>query len=282
MRLLFRILKLLNQQFSIMFNAYSKNRTRRTFSASETTEMQGVLRQMGAINPKSKSTMLAFYKLGQHDLQRGVSLEKAYKANVADVEIIKNMAIYSHLMGREKEKADFLRTLFSREIMSKYLGVFAKDVLLSCPKNAILIVHAEEDALASLYAQKIMNVRTDVQIISLDWLNSPQFRGNLKAKGFQLPKSTLINVSFLKEFCVLNADKKIAVSSTLPREYLQNIVNNLYLTGLVFRVSPNPIDVSDENKELYISKLHLELADNPNHPISANYLPFLLQLKTRE
>lgn len=272
----------LSLQLDVMVAQYSHNRTRRTFTISEKNEMTQVLNQMMAMEPRNLKTLVGIYQLSQYDLTSGAAIEEAYKISPRNTDVQRKMALYCHLMNRSTQSKTLLRALVANGGLKRELTWYAKDMLLSCPQDGMLLVHAEEDALAVLYAQQILNVRTDVQVIALDWMNSPQFRQTLKAKGMRLPKGSTINVSFVRDFCALNVNQNLALSLTIPREYMSPILENLYLTGLVFRFRTDVIDVSDINSDLFVNQMRMELVKNPDHPIAANYLPFLLQLKQEQ
>ena len=113
----------------------------------------------------------------------------------------------------------------------------------------------------------------------MDWLTSPQYRTNLKIKGWKLPTSDFIDTKYLQEFCELNKDKTIAISMTLPKEYLIPILDKLYVSGLVFEYLDVPTDLSVRNQELWKTKLNKKLIDSEDKGLVNNYLPMLFQLK---
>ncbi|NRA11630.1 MAG: hypothetical protein HRT57_06725, partial [Crocinitomicaceae bacterium] len=158
-----------------------------------------------------------------------------------------------------------------------------EDVLLSVPENGVLITHGFDDSYATWYKQNSADVRKDVTIISLDFLQSDHYRELLKEDGYKLPESKVVDVKFLKSFCELNTSKSISISLTTPKEYFKPIQSSLYITGLVFEYHKDEFDNFHRNDDLWNSTLKKHLVNNAtdekSKQLSSNYLPMLLQLR---
>jgi hypothetical protein len=103
-------------------------------------------------------------------------------------------------------------------------------------------------------------------------------------KGYVLPKREIIDVAYLKEFCELNEQKGISISTTIPKEYLAGISDKLFVTGLVLEYKKDAnYDNFNRNEELWNSKLKKTIAitvvSEKGRQLSANYLPMLLHLR---
>ena len=84
---------------------------------------------------------------------------------------------------------------------------------------------------------------------------------------------------YLMNLLDLNGNRNLCLSLTIPKSYLQKNISNLYLTGLIFRFRKDAIDASDINRALYLEVLKMNGIENKEHPVTKNYLPFLLQLQ---
>jgi len=268
-----------SQLFLNAYRSYSHSRSSRTFTASQKLELEALLQQMSLERPNDFATLYGYYQLGQHDLHRGPALEKAYELRVNDAEVRKSMAIYKYLLAQNAEAKTFVQALFAKGVYSSALGLYGADMLRSCPQNAVLVVHGQEDALALLYAQLVLQERKDVQILSLEWLNSPQFQQKLKRDAWVLPLRGSVDVAYLKALCEMNPERNMHLSFTLPKEYLEPLALKLYLRGLVFAYSEMAQDMSEENVQLYKQGLRPQLDKTKAEPFMVNYLPFLLQLQ---
>jgi hypothetical protein len=134
-----------------------------------------------------------------------------------------------------------------------------------------------------MYAQLLMNERSDITIVSLDFLQSDAYRNTLKNKGFILPNATTIDVAYFTNFCALNATKNLSVSLTVPKEYLAPIQQNLYVAGLVMEYHPEGCTGNFErNEDLWNHELSATIIKNGRdkaRSLSSNYLPMLLLLR---
>jgi hypothetical protein len=130
-------------------------------------------------------------------------------------------------------------------------------------------------------------MRTDVQVLSLDWFQNTQFRDFVKSHYYELPKSNQIDVNYLSEFCQLNASKKLSLSFTLPSPYFQPLKSSLYVQGLVAVYSnhSNELNVIDTNVNFY-NTFDLKRLSKPTSEreadLSSNYLPMLITLRKAE
>jgi hypothetical protein len=265
--------------FEKAYNQSYQNRNSRTFDVKSKNELQTLAAGKLVSSPKSAEANLAAFRVGQWDLLKASYLETAYKLDPRNAEVLKDFAIYNHLIQQDAKSRTALKTLVNGKVINKDVLDYSVNALLSCPQNATLIVHAREDVLPLLFAQKILQKRTDIKVLSLDWLNSPQFKVNLQAEGYKLPISSNVNVLYLMNFLDLNSSRNLCLSLTIPKSYLQMNISNLYLTGLIFRFRKDAIDASDINRGLYLEILKMTGIENKEHPVTKNYLPFLLQLQ---
>ena len=93
------------------------------------------------------------------------------------------------IIGQEKRAKSFLK---SGTYPSIYLSL-ARNILASCPQNAILLTNGDNDTYPILHVQETDNFRKDVRLINISLLNSPVYLNyliNLLPAG-ELPKLSL-------------------------------------------------------------------------------------------
>ena len=150
--------------------------------------------------------------------------------------------------------------------------------------NSTLITHGFEDTYGVLFNQFSHQLRSDVKVISLDFLQSPQYRKALEVKGYVLPKSTKIDVGYLSQFCYLNAEKELFLSVTIPRNYLDPLSKKLFPVGLTFQYVDAPsedLPVRQENLWFYqLNKYGLNEGEERSK-FAMNYLPLLMYLEAK-
>jgi hypothetical protein len=257
---------------------FNHQRTQRTYSSSQQTELENLLREVAMDPAATYESLFFYYANGQYDLSRATALLKAYEMNPNDNQIKKEMVIYNFLTNKSDEFRTGLINLFNSNVYPPAVKDYGTDLVNSVGQNGILVTHGTEDSFSALYAQRVLRKREDVRIICLDWLNSPQFRSQLEAQQIRLPKSNFIDINYLKEFCVLNAEKNVSLSLTIPREYFSHILNQLYISGLVFDYMQVPTDNSVANESLWRTVLNKKLLETRNHDLVLNYIPMMMQI----
>ncbi len=257
---------------------YNHQRTRRSYTDSQKEELNQLLREVSAQSPASFESLLFYYENGQFDLKRSTALLKAQEMQPNNAEVKKQMTIYYFLTQKENELRQSLIDIFNSGMYPKAIQNYNIDALKSVPQNGILVTHGMEDSFGALFAQRVLRKREDVNIICLEWLNSPQWRTNLIAQGIKLPNNDNINIKYLEEFCDLNKDKRVSLALTIPKEYFLPVLNKLYVSGLVLEYKDIPTDNSLTNEVLWRTTLEKKLLETKDHDLVLNYIPMMAQL----
>jgi hypothetical protein len=203
------------------------------------------------------------------------------KPNNSDVQIQK--AAYYIILSDSVNALSYLKKIEQSTRISKEALAYAEDIVLSAPENGTLITHGFDDSYASYYIQFANKQRSDLTIVSLDFLQSDVFRDNLKKKGYLLPESKTIDVNYLKSFCELNDKKSIAISLTTPKEYLSAVSQNIFIVGLVAEYHKDQtFNNFYRNDYLWNEVLQKKLVNSAvtekGRQLSANYLPMMIYL----
>lgn len=258
-------------------------RTQRTPTPIQQKTLNETVIILEKLNPKSFEYNFYKYVSGNHNTAWFSHLSAAEKLKPTNTDVQTQLAAYYLIMQNESQALNYLQKLVSVEKIGKEAVLLSHDVLESVPENGVLITHGVEDTYSCIYKQLKSKLRQDVQIVSLDLLQSETYRKNLMAKGFQLPNTQVIDIAYLTEFCRLNELKNVSLSMTLPKEYLTPIKANLYASGLVFEYHSNAYDNSSTNDFLWNEKFDKVLINNPTtakgKELSANYLPMLIILQ---
>ncbi|MEJ6584060.1 MAG: hypothetical protein QNL29_08485, partial [Crocinitomicaceae bacterium] len=223
------------------------------------------------------------YTSGNYNIDLFSNLEEAekLKPNNADVQV--QMVAYHMIKNSTNEALVYLDKLIENKRLTSSVIVYAEDVLRSVPANGVLITHGFDDTYGVWYAQMKKGIRKDVQIISLDIMQSETYRSELKTKGFIIPNAQVIDVAFLSQFCNMNFTGNISISLTAPKEYFKPMLSSVYLTGLVFEYKTASFDNFWRNEALWnkdLKKLLVENSmDEKGRALSSNYLPMLFQMR---
>ena len=275
--------KVVESNFNLNKVESSNQRTQRSPSISQQIEMDNAVKYFESNSPNSFEHNFFYYVSGNYDVSRQDFLNEAerLRPNNSDVQIQK--AALFMIKGDTKNSVVYIEKLIKVERLTASAINYGKDVLISTPMNGTLITHGFDDTYSVWYAQKQLGIRTDVKLISLDFMQSDFYRNELKRKGYQLPNSGVVDVQFFNSFCSLNKTKGLSASLTLPKEYLSGMLSELYVTGLVFEYHNGSFSNFSRNDDLWRNKLNKELINQANDEkgkqLSSNYLPMLLQLR---
>ena len=197
------------------------------------------------------------YMLGNYNPAKEVYLNKAEAIRPNDQRVLLHKIANECVKGDTVSTMQYLNKLKSNQTLDVETLDYAADVLASSKGNDILVTHGIKDSYGVLYHQ--LNENTSDQkllLISLDLLRSSEYRGILRQKGVLFPSSNEIDTDYFKNFCALNSEKKIAISLTLPIDYLKRISSNAVPYGLVLITGvQNELCLSDLEK-LWTSELN--------------------------
>ena len=263
----------------------STQKTQRT----PTPEMQQALDEkvddLNEIAPNSFEYHLFNYSSGNYDVNREESLNIIYNQQPGNIEVLKLTSANAIVKGDTLNAKKYLNQLEFKNVIQQETIDYTADVIKSAEGNSALITHGFNDSYGAYQNQLNKNQQTDIDVISLDFMQSQSYRDVLATKGYDVPVQKEVNVNYLKSFCELNADKNIAISMTLPKEYLLPLQSKLYTCGLIFeyRESLN-VPGSARLEDLWYNQLNKKVLNvhqtSLSNAYAGNYLPMLLYLKS--
>ncbi|TNE54602.1 MAG: hypothetical protein EP338_07220 [Bacteroidetes bacterium] len=224
--------------------------TRRTPTDAQQINMNQVVEQYRKQDPNSFEYNYFKYASGNHNTDWYKYLQKAEKFKPNNTDVISLMVAYHSIEGNDQQMKNYLKRLLSSGRLEEELLVYAKHLLDGVSKGGALITHGFDDTYSVLYQQAVKGYRSDVYVISLDFIQSKQLRRTLAEKAYKVPVSMVVDVRFLKEFCEQNKGKKLFLSMTIPKPYLKAIVNDLGISGLAFEYGRESSDLK-KNGELW-------------------------------
>lgn len=258
-------------------------RTQRTPSVTQQQEMNEVVGYFEQNAPSSFEYHYFKYVAGNYDIDLVSHLKTAEQLRPNNSDVHVQMAAYHMIKGEVNSASKYVTKLIEESRLNKNLIPYAEDVLRSSPQSGTLITHGFDDTYSVWYAQNIKGIRKDVHLISLDFMQSDQYKSNLVKKGYKIPGGEVIDVNYFTKFCSLNSDKKLAVSMTMPKEYLKSVMSQIYVTGLVFAYKTSSYDNFPINESLWSNALDKGIIknakDQKTKELSSNYLPMLLQMR---
>jgi hypothetical protein len=269
--------------FTLSKQQSSEQRTQRTPTVAQQKQMNQVVDDLQQNAPESFEFHYFKYVAGNYNVSLIDDLKKAESLRPQNSDVQIQLAAYNIIINDPKNAQVYLEKLVKSTRLNQEVLDYAEDLLLSAPDKGTLITHGFDDTYACYYLQTVRKIRTDVRLISLDFLQSEKYRTDLKTAGYSLPENGLVDVVYLQEFCLKNESKSLAISMTTPKEYLMPIQQNLFAVALVFEyhkeLTYNNFYRNDYlwNEELSKTLIEKAITDKAKQ-LSANYLPMLLFL----
>jgi len=270
-------------QFTSTKEQSSYQRTQRSPNEYQQKSMDDAVDYFESNAPNTFEYHYFYYVSGNYNLDRVDHLFEAQKLKPENSDVILHLGGYYIIKSETAPGLKMIEKLIKNGRLTQSNMHYATDLLTSVQKNGVLITHGFEDTYAAWYVQNSMNFRKDVKIVSLDFLQSEEYRTSLQKDGLNLPDQEIIDNNYLSQFCSINESQGIAISLTTPKEYFVPIQNKLFVVGLVFIYSNEPINNFYKNELLWNVEMKKELLKSANNEKSkkmlSNYLPMLLQMR---
>ncbi len=258
------------------------------FARSPSEEAQQSLdnnaKAIQAIAPETIESNLLYYDAGNYNADRAGYLQKSLEKEPQNEEALTLWIANSLVIGDTIQTFESLMKMDKLGFIPKDVLCYAQDLYTSVPENTILITHGKWDTYGFVYAQLKAKTKPNVLNVSLDLLQSPQYRELLKNKGLRIPSGKIIDVSYLKALCELNQTKQFAFSMTIPKAYLVQFKDQMSPNGLVFLYPSNDqfSKVAANNEDYFDRFLFMECGQTAGQALvglNGNYFPMLMVLE---
>lgn len=261
----------------------------RSRSASEVDEVQlqhSVTKLKGLAQTPSEQieANILYYDQGNYNADRAPELIEALRLNPNHPEGLKLRVANSLVIGDTLTVLTTLNRIESLGLTPPAIRCYASDLINSVPNQTTLITHGTLDTYYAFYEQQLAQ-KNAINIVSLDLLQSQQYRALLLKKGYSIPVQPTVDVIYLGDFIRINPTTKFAFSMTIPREYLLQFEQDIVPNGLVF-LYPNTLDEAQvllNNERFLDSFSYLDCGEEPDDivsPLKQNYMPMILTVET--
>lgn len=261
-----------------------ENNKARSASPSIQSQMSQKAEQLMEINPNHVESKVLYYDAGNYDASRSDALKQALKIDANHEEALYLFTANNIVIGDTLGFRKAFEKLSNLGYFPADVVCYSGDVLLSVPKHYTLITHGRMDTYGCLWNQGDQS-RKDLTIVSLELLQSPQYRDLLINKKFKLPGNSIIDVAYLRTLIQLNPERKFAFSLTLPKDYLADFEQDLVPHGLVFLYQNESSEEEAFNANLNLNNTLKFLdcgqkKDDSYQFLLSNYLPMLMYLES--
>lgn len=268
--------------YSIKANVASQS-TQRSPSISQQQQLDNLVQEYKESNPNSFEYNYFSYLAGNHNVALINNLLEAKKLKPNNVDVQVQLAAYYFITKDQNNLIQSLEFLVKNKKIEQELFTYAEHLLESVEQNGTLITHGFDDTYSVLYLQYVKKKRKDVTLISLDFMQSAYYKTELNKAKFALPNTNTVDVNYFANFCSLNATKKLYVSMTLPKPYLEKVISNIQISGISFAYNNSVENLKESNTKFYkqfiSSNTINQYASDKCKKLSSNYLPLLYSLK---
>lgn len=218
---------------------------------TRTARLDSIVKQMEAHVPGSFEYHVAKYRQGGGDLSLGDHILKAYELGPNRVEVFSEIATYYALTGETKKHHEVMRKWYQSGDNSPALLNYNFNMLAGLEQNAILVTVGDNDTYPVWKMQYGEDKRKDVLVLNVHLLGHNDYRKivfeELGIIWDNDPwESKESGENFKRELIRILATNKVGrpvyVAISTGKEYTESVSDDLYLTGLTFKYSTDPVD----------------------------------------
>lgn len=275
-------LKSAKYQFETNYSNSKHQLTRRSASPEEVLNMKQGAQIYANMLPGSFEKHFYTYLLSKYNPGQYPELRQAANLEPTKTEVQQELAVYGVAVNDQELADSVALQMIAQNKISGGLLSYAADMVNSVPENGTLLLHGYTELIPVNYEKNNLG-RADIQLISVDLMQSPHYQASLEAQGFVMPNSTFVDTAFVQTFCSLNTSKNLFLSMSFPKEYFQGITSALNPVGLTFAYEQaaafdyNAWNIALVEKKW--KKYELGIGKDPqSDALSANYLPALLSV----
>lgn len=263
------------------------NSSSRSASPAEDMQLQqSVTKLKGVAQTLSEQieANILYYDQGNYNAERAPQLIEALRLNPNHPEGLNLLLANSLVTGDTLMVLNALYKIKALGLIPDAMTCYAVDLIKSVPENTTLITHGTLDTYSAIQEQVALR-RNSIDIISLDLLQSEQYRALLLKKGFTIPVQSIVDVTYLGDLIRVNPSKLFAFSMTIPSDYLVQFEEDLAPNGLVF-LYPNSRSneqILQTNEKFMDSFSYMDCGvelDKSLAGLKQNYMPMILTVET--
>jgi hypothetical protein len=248
--------------------------------------------------PDSYQGNLIFWRESGNDPKEIKYLEKAYKLNSNNEEVLVNMLTQAKLMGKENEYSKYCKEYYKTNDISSGLLNWGYNLLSEVDERAIILTAGDNDTYPGWLMQENSGIRTDVEILNYGLLGVDDYREKvfekigLPALNFRLDsaktqKERKENHEKIIDHIFQYSKRPIYVANSAITYFQEKFEEKLHLTGLTYKYSEKSIDnisliIRNFDKRYLLDYLRISFSFNVGNKVAENaqgmYLPALIKL----
>lgn len=233
------------------YNAVRYARFVETIKTQEKKEkLQDIVRQMGEAIPETFEYYYLKYKT-HHDIRNIEDLEKAYALAPERHETYSDFVGYYEIHNNREKMSEFLLKWYDSQDIASSLLNYNYNVLMSTDENPILFTNGDNDTYPIWMLQIVKGVRQDVTVLNASLMMADEKylirklgEKKIKIDFNKLPayRTNDFLPALVKYIGQDYPQVPVYLAATLWKNYIEPLKENLYLTGLAYKFSPERID----------------------------------------
>lgn len=224
--------------------------------------------------PESFTYYYLSYMTNGIGLANADNLLKAYEMNPDFPGIHSSMVSYAVSNWDNSLRQKVNKEWYPTNYLSPQLLAYGYNVLMSMDTNAILLTQNDNDTYPLWMLQDALGIRTDVQVINIDFMLMEDYRKKL-FKILEVNEEVDIHNPQVKEFrqnwkkavehvlTYYSGERPLYIGMTLYNSFYENFKDDLYVSGLTLRYAKQKQDLLAFNKYIYENEYLLDYLKHP-------------------
>jgi len=219
-------------------------------------KLDRIIEEMGNAIPETYEYYLLKY-WNSYNFEDMSAIEKAYSLDSMRADTYYPFISQAEITGNEARFDVFCRKLYRARDISAWLLEYNYNVLMSLESDAILFTNGDNDTYPVWLLQQVKNVRPDVMLINISMASIEKYiTHKLADRGIAIDYNTLFDKNkdesanpkkrFIQNLYHFLADtypeQKLYFALTVYNDFIDDIQDQLFVTGLAYRYSGKRVD----------------------------------------
>ncbi len=241
------------------YNYYNANRYahfENIDSKAKKAKLDQIIDAMGKAIPGTYEYYLLSY-WNSYNFEDLSLVEKAYALDSMRADTYYPFISSAEINNNTEQFNKFCRKLYQAQDISAWLLEYNYNVLMSLEPDAILFTNGDNDTYPVWLLQNVKQIRPDVMLINISMATIEKYiTRKLSERGIDIDYKTLFKSNmdkeanpkkrFIQNLYHFLADKypdqQLYFALTVYNNFIDDIRDQLYVTGLAYRFSPDRID----------------------------------------
>ncbi len=259
-------------------------------------ERQKIVTDVNKIIPKSFAAYFLTHmdkgvgQGGEEELLKAAAIDDNYPR------IVESLMIHYELENNPAMHTKYAQKMYQINDLSSGMLNWGYNLLAEMEPNAILLTMGDNDTYATWIVQAVFNFRTDVTVVNAHLFTIDNYRNqllknwNYKPLDVQIAKATQEEAKELQNKIynyLISGSRPVSIVAGGVPQFKEKWGDQLFLTGLAYRISQTPIDNLSIIKRNYENRFLLDhlyqnfefhIMNEHDKYLGGSYLPSLIRL----